>query len=615
VIAIIGVIVLLLIGDGIYAGRGIRDSLTTMSREVNDGRSALERGDLASARSSFERASIAARDARSLAAHPSVWIARFLPSFGRDAEAALALVSAGSLITEAGLDAVRAGEALGGTDAESLGRALLRDGIVQIDAVERGTPFIERAHRHLQEAAEVIRIRDTANIDELADAVVTARRRIDLALDTSSSALRLLEVLPGLLGDEGDKRYLLAFQSPSEARGTGGIIGLYGVLEASGGRISLTTVGPFAALFTEQTIARLERLASFEGPVGDKDPLDLTTEVNLSPDFPHVAKALLAIYRSSTGRSLDGVLAVDPVALQELIKGTGPLAVDGLTLGPENTSRYLLRDAYLDRDPESQTRLLIGVIQQFYGRLGGGEVDGPALITAFGDVSGSQHLKLYSATPSEQRRLVELGISGDLRSYGENTQMVFHNNDGANKVDFYLRRSMETTIDIARDGTAVVTNDIRLTNTAPSGVENPLLRSYDNAAPVGVNRMVLHCVVAREAVAVSWKVDGRRVPVTSRFVAGLRNIASKLEIPPGETSNVTVTYEIPAAISVLTGGSFDFALVPQATVSPDNFTLRFVPPEGFLVTTDGGKAVGSGTVEFSGELDSPRSYRIRVEPL
>ena len=56
------------------------------------------------------------------------------------------------------------------------------------------------------------------------------------ARSAENAALRAghgLGILATLYGPTGSTRYFLAFQNPGELRGTGGLIGQYGILEAS----------------------------------------------------------------------------------------------------------------------------------------------------------------------------------------------------------------------------------------------------------------------------------------------------------------------------------------------------------------------------------------------
>lgn len=58
-------------------------------------------------------------------------------------------------------------------------------------------------------------------------------------LDTANTAATLL---PPMFGADGPRTYLLAFQTNAQARGTGGIIGAFGVVTTDRGEITVDTL-------------------------------------------------------------------------------------------------------------------------------------------------------------------------------------------------------------------------------------------------------------------------------------------------------------------------------------------------------------------------------------
>jgi hypothetical protein len=45
-----------------------------------------------------------------------------------------------------------------------------------------------------------------------------------------------------MLGQNGPKRYFLAFQNNAEARGTGGLPGAFAIIEANHGKLAITSM-------------------------------------------------------------------------------------------------------------------------------------------------------------------------------------------------------------------------------------------------------------------------------------------------------------------------------------------------------------------------------------
>ena len=64
--------------------------------------------------------------------------------------------------------------------------------------------------------------------------------------------------------------------------------------------------------------------------------------------------------------------------------------------------------------------------------------------------------------PAVMGSMRSLGVSGDPSDPGQNPQLIFANNYGANKIDYYLRRETRTDIRLQSSGDAVVTTRVDL---------------------------------------------------------------------------------------------------------------------------------------------------------
>ncbi len=99
----------------------------------------------------------------------------------------------------------------------------------------------------------------------------------------------IVSVAPILAGSQSPKLYLIAFQNSAEARGTGGILGAYAIIEFNKGSIKVIKTGSNEPLY---------------GSSLEKIPIDVPNEYrklygenpailqnsNLSPHFPYGAK-------------------------------------------------------------------------------------------------------------------------------------------------------------------------------------------------------------------------------------------------------------------------------------------------------------------------------------
>ncbi len=139
---------------------------------------------------------------------------------------------------------------------------------------------------------------------------------------------RLSPVLLEILGANGPRSYLIEQVDPAELRGGGGFIGSYSTLSADHGVLKVGKSGdtglidaPYPLRGNKKYVAPPNVSLQFaqHGLVfGDS---------NFSSDFPAAAQSGQALFLNETGVSVDGVISIDPMAVAELLKVTGPIAI------------------------------------------------------------------------------------------------------------------------------------------------------------------------------------------------------------------------------------------------------------------------------------------------
>jgi hypothetical protein len=427
---------------------------------------------------------------------------------------------------------------------------------------------------------------------------------------------QLISRLPGMLGQTTTQRYLLAFQALGEARGTGGVFGLYGILSSRNGRLRLTRVGYFGNLIHGALASPVTAPKWFQSNYGPQFGTRQWQQVNLSPNFSAVSDVLLNMYQAATGSRLDGVIAMDPIALQDLLPATGPIdpSGPGPALTSEDAARVLLRDSYIAfPDRTAQNRYLASVVRQFWQKVSGGNIDSATLSAGLRRAVLTQHIKMFSSTPEDQKALAAVGASGDFVDYGPNVQMVFNNNYSANKVDYYLRRRLHTTVQLTSSGEAVVHTEVALRNYAPSGPPSTLLGPSIPGDPPGLNRMILNFLLPQQARSVKLTNDGHKAFPLSYRDSGRPLYWDLLSLRPGEKKIESLSYRVPGAARISgTHGDFRFVLFPQATVIPDRSSLTILPPSGWTISDTRGAAVIQGAATISGYFSTPEPVEVRL---
>jgi hypothetical protein len=392
---------------------------------------------------------------------------RFIPVAAQHLEVADRLVVAADGLTADALAIAGAGE---------LGGLVPKHGQVDLAAIERLQQPVASASR------KVIRARLSIQASRSSYLLPQATRLLDDADATLLEARDRLEGLslglnaaPGLLGANGTRRAFVGFTTPSEIRGSQGVLGSFAEIETTNGHITLTNVGRDSDLNSRGVPLEKRTLAGPKDYVetwGRYQPERNWQNVTLSPDFPAVGQAIAALYPQSGGRPVDLVILLDPAGVSSLLRLSGPVRVAGWPepVTAANAVKILGIDQY-SRFPDNDKRVafLSDLTKTAFQQLlatDSGQL-APA-ISCLGNAAKDQHFLLWSARPAEAFLFDRIGMDGSLRvGAGDDIAAVAFNNAGANKLDWFLDHKEKVTYSVDDSGQRLATVSITLDNNAP----------------------------------------------------------------------------------------------------------------------------------------------------
>lgn len=435
-----------------------------------------------------------------------------------------------------------------------LDTSLLRrpDGGIDLDALRSLLPVMTSAVGSL----DVVRDRLAALpsedlLPQVAAPTAELQQQVEELSGQVTPVAGVAEALLPALGADGPRRYLLAFQNSAEARGTGGLIGAFSVLELDDGAVALPRIG-----INEEIEPR-------ESPAVDLGPeftelwgnyAALSQNVNLSPHFPYAAQLLRGTWEQQEGQPIDGVIALDPVALSYLLQATGPVTLSsGEQVGPENAAQVLMETAYarFDGDTEGRDQFLREVTDSVFQRLLAGDVDTVELARQVGRTARDGRLQMWSVHAEEQRLLVEHDLAGALPPADSGALGVVVNDAAGSKLAYYLDRDL--TYSPGCPGGGELSTDRRassltmsLTNAAPASVPayaGNNIRGFDG--PNGTIRVLVSAYVP-DAGLRGITVDGVPAEVSVGSELGYRVLTTAVDVAPGATTTVRWELNEPA---------------------------------------------------------------------
>jgi hypothetical protein len=194
-------------------------------------------------------------------------------------------------------------------------------------------------------------------------------------------------------------------------------------------------------------------------------------------------------------------------------------------------------------------------------------VDLAALANALAaDVAG-RHLMVWDESPQFESTLTGLGLSGSIdAAMADRTFHVAVENSTATKLDYYVRTTTATKVQVTPDGDANVTTSVTVTNTTPAG-----LGATFQTGPDHVNSFTPGQYVTRVLL---WAPQDS-VATGSVSESGLELSQNQVSVLPQQSQTVVFTTVIPHAVA---NGQLRLRFVPQPRLVPGLLTVHVSAP-------------------------------------
>jgi hypothetical protein len=525
-----------------YQALQARDALEVVAAEFEDIAEQLKTGDEAGARRSLDTAQTAAADARSSTTGLGWWLTSQLPGVGDDVYAVRTVADVTDVLASEVLPEVVAA-------SETLNPARLRPngGKVMLAPLRAVAPEVVQANQAMQRQEQRIRALDSGDLNpQLAAPVELMQDKLGEAAALSAKAAYAVQLLPPMLGAEGPRSYLALFQNNAEIRATGGIPGAFATIDADGGQVSLGQQGDAGSIgrFEDPVLPLTgEEIGIYEEKLGL-----FPQNVNFTPDFPRSAELAQAMWQHTTGKTVDGVVSVDPVALSYLLEGTGPVTLPtGESLTADNAVNVLLHQIYLrEPDPAVQDAFFALAAQAVFDALAAGKGEPTAVLDGLARAAEEGRLLVWSAHPAEQSMLSETRLGGRIPREPDDRPFVgvFFNDGTAAKMQYFYDYSVDVepvTCNVAGRQTLEVT--VTMTSTAPSdaGSLPDYITGGGAALRPGSMRVNAHLYAPLGGWIDASAVDGVEHPMNIQEHLGRAVGSRTVELAPGETHELTYT--------------------------------------------------------------------------
>lgn len=374
------------------------------------------------------------------------------------------------------------------TDLMDLSKQLsgfsMKDKSVDLSAVTAMPGIVKQARADIKvetRRLEKLAPPKSSSITSMVKTGVSGLKSVDKMLNEYDE---LINLLPQLLGENGERTYLVAIYNPAELRSGGGMVGNIAPVTADHGKV---TIGDFIATTditygTQPYDAENVKEAAVFGDQVWKYPQ--TTTVN--PNFQRAAVTLKNMWLAQPGnenQEIAGVFALDPVFLQSLIGATGSVKLsDGKVLDGTNTVKFFLNELYVDhpiyKEQNAYTNKASKTIMTHVFSGAGTSTLSP-MLKALRQTSANGHFKLWMAQEEElaalvQTKVFDANVAGMIPGSVEQPKAgVYVTEAKPSKLSWYLEPSITVKKTCGSDFAA---NSYRISDEvdAPARATNPM---------------------------------------------------------------------------------------------------------------------------------------------
>jgi len=283
-----------------------------------------------------------------------------------------------------------------------------------------------------------------------------AKKIKDLASD--------FESFKNILGFDWPKKYLLVFQNPSEMRATGGFIGSVGVLDIRGARIKNIRFQDVYNLDGQLTVN-----AAPPWPIKKISASWSLHDANWFFDFPSSAEKISWFYEKGGGETVDGVIAVNPAVVKDILKITGPIKIPNFDVALDEGNFIDLTQSQVEAEYDktiNQPKLFLAdFMKELKETVYALPLD-KKIILMKNFIANLDHkdIQVMLKNTGAQSFIKEHNWSGQVNETDKDYLAIVHSNINGFKTDSVVDEKIELDTEIAEDGSLVNTLNITRTH-------------------------------------------------------------------------------------------------------------------------------------------------------
>ncbi len=468
-----------------------------------------------------------------------------------------------------------------------------------LNKIVQSEELLLEVQKQINQATEAIdKIPDEKLIKPLRDGVLPLKENLPKIKELIDHTIPMLSVIPQVVGFEEAKSYLFLLQNNNELRPTGGFIGTYGILKLNNGEIeTFETDNIYNLDRSTQKILQEPSPWPIEKYLEQKDWA--LRDSNWSPDFPTAAKQALYFYEEENRilnelkeqgqeikgdqdviiedtipyENVDGVFAMTPEIMEEILRLTGPVAVAGVRFTAENLQDELefqvgKRFSQQGIATSERKAIILQLADEVKARLM--TLPLHQVVDLFDVVFRSfdqKQIMIYSKDDSLQQLILDRNWGGEVHSSDADYLFVVDSNLASLKTDQYVNRFIDYKLEQEGDKLKAKV-DIIYQNNADFTWKSTRLRTYTRVfVPLGSELISSSGAMANDPIR---NHDGLQGQSQVSEDLGKTVFGAFISIEPHEVGTLSFEYYLPE--NIIQNGNYNLLIQKQPGVI-HNLTL------------------------------------------
>jgi hypothetical protein len=514
-----------------------------------------------------------------------------------------------------------------GGGAKSGSFAVYKDGAVDVAVLKRLPDELERLTGDLRETQSAIRqIPNVPMFHRIEKLKTKALKDSTAAITLLHTAIQGSKLLPEFLGADGPRTYFIAIQNNADQRGTGGAVLGYALVRFNQGKFDILRGGGIKNIDNKRFGFHVGYPAGIQWYLDQShNAARINNGANYTADFPLVGRSWTKMAQVATGDHIDGVIAIDPFAIADALKGQGPLDVPAYPKPIDSTNLVQVTEhnQYL-LSKKQQIDLPHELIKSAFK-----DLEHPKnfvhMANGLAGAVAARHVQVWLADPQLQSLVKSLGWDGSIDPGTGDAVAVVYDKRIRGKQDFWTQESIDYHVALSASGDATSDVKVTMSDEIPKG-QPPRIVSH--VRPYGLNAAMLNLYVPERAVLQSVTPSGAldesfvSPPLFFNYlhptepqehVERTFRVFTQTVTPwPGHPKTVEWKYTVPKVVHTTSAGRVYRLVIPHQPLYRDpvvDLTIQ-LPSGAHVISATKGMTVSGSTVTLHTNLAKDLAIQI-----